>query len=109
MYIMKSDTYTNGLPGDLQDNVAGSENVARTCEPSDTGLARTCSQDVQRDLAAMRTRHGADSPIGHRCSNLLGQIRNLRKEPDKDARARLRENIEKSLADIQRLMKEVAQ
>jgi hypothetical protein len=81
----------------------------RTDSKIDTPVALLSSTNVQRNLAAMRTRHGADSPIGYRCSNLLGQIRNLRKEPDPDARARLRTNIAASIADIQRLMKEAAQ
>lgn len=29
---------------------------------------------MNADLTAMRTRYGADSPIGHCCSNLLEQI-----------------------------------
>ncbi len=28
-------------------------------------------EDTRRDLIALRVKHGADTPIGHRCSNLI--------------------------------------
>ena len=50
-------------------------NDPRTDLDSDTRLTRASSrtflQEIARDLIVMREAHGADSPIGHRCSNIV--------------------------------------
>lgn len=33
--------------------------------------------NVRSQLDALRVKHGADTPIGHRCSNLIEQLQNL--------------------------------
>lgn len=32
---------------------------------------------IRKQLEALRRQHGADSPIGNRCSNLVAQLSNL--------------------------------
>jgi hypothetical protein len=50
-------------------------NDSGTCTTTDTPLTRGCSgsdlERTRRDLIVMREAHGADSPIGHRCSNIV--------------------------------------
>ena len=52
-----------------------SVNDSRTEPGSDTGLTRGSSRTVleqtRRDLIVMREAYGADSPVGHRCSNIV--------------------------------------
>jgi len=60
-------------------------------------------EPTRRDLIAMRVRHGADSPVGHRCSNLIGQLESLQDATSKDQRRALERAIEKSMADLKRL------
>jgi hypothetical protein len=76
-------------------------NSERTCEPSGTGLTQGCSpavpmnfdvEDARRKLTAMRKKLGADMPAGHRCSNLIEQLQNLR-----NAEGEQRANLEKSI------------
>lgn len=33
-------------------------------------------ETIRRDLIGLRVAHGADSPIGHRCSNIVELIQN---------------------------------
>ena len=35
-------------------------------------------ENTRRELIAMRVKHGADTPVGHRISNLIEQLENLR-------------------------------
>lgn len=60
------------------DSASGRMNDSGTSGSIDTGLTQACSPDVLnrtiRDLIVMRAAHGADSPIGHRCSNLVELI-----------------------------------
>jgi hypothetical protein len=35
-------------------------------------------EDTRRRLIALRDKHGADSPAGHRCSNIIEQLQNMR-------------------------------
>ncbi len=59
----------------LQDHAASSVNVTGTNGKIDTPLtqpgSRTVLQEIARDLIVMRDAHGAKSPIGHRCSNIV--------------------------------------
>jgi len=56
----------------LQDQAASTVNGTGTCQDIGTPLTQAGSLDVlRRDLIAKRVRYGADSPIGHRCSNLI--------------------------------------
>jgi hypothetical protein len=55
-----------------------SVNDSGTEAGSDTPLtqvgSRTVLEQTRRDLIALRVAHGADSPIGHRCSNIIELI-----------------------------------
>lgn len=59
----------------LQDHAEPSTNEMGTVSKSGTPLteagSRTVLEKTRRDLIVMREAHGADSPIGHRCSNIV--------------------------------------
>jgi hypothetical protein len=59
-------------------------------------------ENTRRELIAMRLKHGAETPVGHRISNLIEQCENLRSATG-EQRTRLIDNIEKSMTDIKRL------
>ena len=61
-------------------------------------------ESTRRDLIARREAHGADTPLGYRCSNLIEQIQNYRNETDKDARTHLAGNIGRTVTDIRQLL-----
>jgi hypothetical protein len=48
---------------------------------------------MRKQLDALRARHGADTPAGHRCSNLIEHLKNL-----DGATGEQRRNLEKSIA-----------
>ena len=51
-------------------------------------------EDTRRRLIALRDKHGADTPAGHRCSNIIEQLQNMR-----DAEGDQRKNLVKSLGE----------
>lgn len=70
---------------------------------------------IRKQLNALRIKHGDDTPIGHRCSNLIEQFDNLPPGPDErieyltpdwmiKQRADLLKGIEKQLAGLSRFM-----
>lgn len=52
-------------------------------------------EDTRRDLIALRVKHGAESPIGYRCSNLV----ELMQMPEIPTRL-----VARQMADLQRLL-----
>ena len=52
-------------------------------------------EDTRRDLIALRLAHGADTPIGHRCSNIIELIQEP--EPARDL-------IRQQMNDLAQLM-----
>lgn len=58
-----------------QDHVRTYANVVGTCQEIDTPLTQPRSRDVlRRDLIVMRAKHGAETPVGYRCSNIVELI-----------------------------------
>jgi integrase len=57
------------------------------------------------ELIAMRVKHGSDTPVGHRISNLIEQCENLRTATG-DQREHLIKNIERTMAEIKALTPE---
>lgn len=55
---------------------------------------------IRKQLDALRLRHGANTPIGHRCSNLIGQLEFLPLAPNPDVRLGLEKKIAKSVAEL---------
>ena len=59
----------------LPDHAVSTVNITRTDGKIDTPLthlgSRTVLEQTRRDLIVMREAHGADSAIGHRCSNIV--------------------------------------
>lgn len=64
------------------------QNISAEAVPSRLDVAR-------RDLIALRVKHGADSPIGYRCSNLV----ELMQMPEIPTRL-----VARQMADLQRLL-----
>jgi hypothetical protein len=59
---------------------------------------------VRTSLLKLRTKLGADTPAGHRCSNLLEQLEVRAKATDPDHIRRLEKNIGQSVADLSALV-----
>lgn len=57
-------------------------------------------ENTRRKLIAKREAAGADTPLGHRCSNLIEQLQNYAKAESEDQRERLRASIQKSMSEI---------
>lgn len=55
---------------------------------------------IRTSLLAMRKQHGAETPVGHRCSNLLEQLENRAKATDADQIRRLEKSIGQSVAEL---------
>ncbi len=55
---------------------------------------------LRADLRDMRKRHGADSPIGHRCTNLAQMFDAYATCHDEDRRDQLEKNIRRQWADL---------
>lgn len=82
-----------------------SVNGRATGAPVDTNGTQNRSLDVhalRKSLDALRVKHGADTPIGHRCSNLIEQLKNLDKVTGQQ-RKDLEKNIADSVADLAKL------
>ena len=70
--------------------------------------------DTLRQLHALRREHGAETPVGHRCSNLIEMIDNLPPEgidyltPDAvvEQKATLLASMRKQMASLAMLLKE---
>ena len=59
-------------------------------------------EKTRRDLIATRAKHGAETPIGHRCSNLLGMLDSMKTTTD-DQRTGLAKNITDQMTDLEQL------
>jgi hypothetical protein len=62
---------------------------------NESGNKDAISAETVPMLLAMRSRHGADTPIGHRCSNVIEMLR----QP-----VPYRAGIRRQLDDIERLL-----
>lgn len=69
---------------------------------NEVGSITVALPEWRRDLDRMRAKHGADSPIGHRCSSLIEILQNL---PDAtgDARVQLEKSLGRAIAELERL------
>ncbi len=59
-------------------------------------------KDTRRDLIALRVAHGADSAIGHRCSNIVEILQNIAKATDPELIRGLKAHIKKQTDDLER-------
>lgn len=77
-------------------------------------------EDARRKLTVLRQAHGADTPMGHRCSNLIEMLQNLPPaEADrieylerplvKTQRENLLETIKKTMAEMGEITKKDSQ
>lgn len=55
---------------------------------------------VRTSILKARDRHGANTPAGHRCSNILEMLENLAKTPDRDQRKNLERDIQTQMAEL---------
>jgi hypothetical protein len=62
-------------------------------------------ENTRRNLIALRVQHGANTALGHRISNLIEQLENLR-DAEGQQRENLLKSIDKSMADIKALTPE---
>jgi len=78
-------------------------NDTRTSVASDTNVTQECSgfdlENARRDLIAKRVAAGANSEIGHRCSNLIEQLEHYR-TAEGEQREHLAKSIQRSLAEL---------
>lgn len=58
---------------------------------------------TRRKLIAMRANFGADTPAGHRCSNLVEQLEAMRNAPSKEQRGHLAKGISRQMAELTEL------
>jgi hypothetical protein len=79
-------------------------NDPRTQAPSDTNVTQPRSGfdpvDARRNLIAKRVAAGADTEIGHRCSNLVELLDNYAKVESEEQRAHIEAGIRKQMADL---------
>lgn len=79
----------------------------RTDSKIDTYLTRAGSgfdlEDTRRDLIAMRTRLGADTPAGHRCSNIVAQLAALQTATDPEQRKAIKDGIKQQIMELANL------
>jgi hypothetical protein len=61
-------------------------------------------EDTRRQLIALRVKHGADSPIGHRCSNIIELLQNYEKAIAADHEASIAKQISKQMLELERLL-----
>jgi hypothetical protein len=57
-------------------------------------------EDTRRKLIAKRVAAGADTEIGHRCSNLIELLENYAKAENEDQREKLGALIRQSMAEL---------
>ena len=57
---------------------------------------------IAKSLRAMRSKHGADSAIGHRCSNLIEQLKHYPTLPMEN-RTIMEKSIAKSVEELAKL------
>jgi hypothetical protein len=90
----------------VQDQAAPCVNVSGTDGTIDTPLTQPRSgfdlENTRRQLIALRSKLGADTPAGHRCSNLVEQLDAMR-TAEGDQRAHLAKSIGQQTADLARL------
>lgn len=56
-------------------------------------------ENTRRELIALRAKHGADTPAGHRCSNLVEQLQHYEKA-EGDQRAHLAKSIAAQMKEL---------
>lgn len=66
----------------------------------------TESIDVHNQLIDLRRQHGAESPIGWRCTNLLEGLERYSKETDLVARQNIAAGIARQNGDLARLLRQ---
>lgn len=79
-------------------------NDSGTCTPTNAKSVQFRSgfdlEDARRKLIAKRVAAGADTPIGHRCSNLIELLENYSKAEGEEQRSHIEANIRKQMAGL---------
>lgn len=60
-------------------------------------------ETIRSGLVALRNKHGKDSPIGHRCSMLIEQLKNLKSVESEDQRKSLTASIQRTMDSLAKL------
>jgi hypothetical protein len=94
----------------VQDQAAPCVNVSGTDGAIDTPLTQRCSavvhdkmgfelEDTRRQLIALRSKLGAFTPAGHRCSNLVEMIQEY-EQGEATSRRHLAKSISRQMAEL---------
>lgn len=67
------------------------------------GLPSFEMEDIRRKLIALRVQYGANTPVGHRCSNLIEQIQAFDKAGDE--RLALAKSIDRTMRELAALIR----
>jgi len=59
-------------------------------------------------LTVLRAKHGSDTPIGHRCSNILEQLEHWA-TAEGERKVMLGKNIEKQIAEMEQIRTQTSQ
>jgi hypothetical protein len=60
-------------------------------------------EETRRKLIALRSKLGADTPAGHRCSNLVEQLENMRTAASAEQRGHLAKSIHRQMTELTEL------
>jgi hypothetical protein len=82
-------------PGGMNESAPGTEIGAKLTPPR-SGFDL---EDTRRELIALRVKLGADTPAGHRCSNLVEQLEHYR-TAEGEQKAHLSKNIVQQMREL---------
>jgi hypothetical protein len=71
------------------------EDISAEAVPLDLSM-----EAMRRNLIAKRVAAGAETPIGHRCSNLVELLDNYAKVEGEDQRSHLERNIRRQMTEL---------
>jgi len=60
-------------------------------------------EETRRKLIALRSKLGADTPAGHRCSNLVEQLQEYKRSSDETQRGHLIRGIKAQMTELTEL------
>jgi hypothetical protein len=107
---MSNDENLNDSRASANGDPAGSSKICMNesgSEKSGTYLTQACSgfdlENTSRRLIALRLKLGARSPAGHRCSNLIEQLKNYERTTDEWQQANLAKGIKEQMHQLAEL------
>lgn len=86
-------------PGGMNESAPGTATDTGLTQPGSLFDLDMTFETTRRDLIAKRTAAGADTPPGHRCSNLIEQLDAYR-AAEGEQKANLAKSIQRTLAEL---------